>query len=63
MLQFEAHQVLCRERVQERMREAETERLLHQARGARLRRRRRLALAAGVGRLLHPGGKAAGAGA
>ena len=61
MLLYEAHQLLCHERIRERLREAETDRHLQQARGARQRRRRRLALAAGLDRLLHAR-QAAGAG-
>ena len=63
MLHYEARQLLCHERQQERLREAEAERLVNQARGARQRRRRMVALAARFDRLLHPRRQVAGHGA
>ncbi len=52
MLHYEALRQLTHERRYERELEAQTERLALQARGRRLRRARRLALAAGLGQLL-----------
>ena len=52
MLHYEALRQLTHERHEQRAREAQTERLAHEARGRRQRRSRRLALAAGLGQLL-----------
>lgn len=63
MLHYEALQQLCHDRTQQRLREADAERLALQARGQR--QRRRLALATGLDLLLRARREAArhGAGA
>jgi hypothetical protein len=62
MLHWEEHRLACHDRLQRLRREADTHHLA-QRRGQRQRRRRRLALAAGLDRLLRARRQAAGRGA
>ena len=59
MLQYDALEQLCRDRTEQRRREAETERLALQARAERQRQGRRPAGTAGLARLLRARGLAA----
>jgi hypothetical protein len=62
MLHWEEHQLACHDRLQRLRREADAQHLALQLRGQR-RRRRRLALAAGLDRLLRARRQADGRGA